>query len=149
MPKCLLMKKILVAALLCFSWIAGQAALSIPTYPKPVPEYLQVKNFIHLSVSEFQQASGKKLSLFQKMYFKKLQRQIKRAKVPLDATILPYYDTQKKKFKFDALWFVLGCIIGPFALLFAFTSKQPKHKRLSALIGFGVFVLWFGWLFLF
>lgn len=137
-------------ALLCFlcSTTKATLAIAIPA-AKPIPDYLVVKNFIRLSVSEFQEASHTKLNLFQKLYFKKLQKNLKHAKVSPDATILPYYDVQKKKFKFDLLWFVLGSIIGPFAILFAFTSKQPGSKRISALIGFGVFILWFGWWLLF
>ncbi len=114
-----------------------------------IPEYLKAENFIRMSASEFQRATGHKLNLFQKMYFKKLQRNLSRSQITPGTTILPYYDVQKGKFKIDGLWFVLGCIIGPFAILFSYTSKQPKYKRISALIGFPIWVLWFGWLFIF
>ncbi len=145
------MKQSLLLAVFALSCFAGRAAFSVsssPAHPS-IPPYLLVKNFIGMSVSDFQTASGHKLNIFQRMYFKKLQRKLSRIDVPENATILAHYDVQKGKFKFDLLWFVLGCIIGPFALLFALTSKQKKNKRLSALIGFGVFVLWFGWLFIF
>lgn len=135
-------------ALCCY---AGRAAFSVSSSPAhpPVADYLLVKNFIGMTVSEFQTASGHKLNIFQRMYFRKLQKKLSRSDVPDNATILSHYDVQKGKFKFDSLWFVLGCIIGPFALLFAVTSKQKKNKRISALIGLGVFVIWFGWLYLF
>ena len=139
-----------IAILLFFSVIAFQMTYCMSLQPaNKVPDHLLVKNFIRLSISEFQKATDTHLNFFQKMYFKKLQKKLTRTHTMQNATILPYYDVQKKKFKFDPLWFILGTIIGPFALLFAFTSRQPKNKRISALIGFGVFILWFGWLFLF
>lgn len=145
------MKRILIFIMLALTCLGSRAAFSVSpsSFHPTVPDYLLVKNFISMTVSEFQTASGHKMNIFQKMYFKKLQRKLSRLDAPANASILSHYDVQKGKFKFDLLWFVLGCIIGPFALLFAFTSKQKKNKRLSALIGFGVFVLWFGWLFLF
>lgn len=119
---------------------------SIDKHPQ---DYLLVDHFVRMTVSEFQQASGHKLNFFQKIYFKKLQRKLKKANLYPGATILPYYNVQNGKFKFDSLWFVLGVIIGPFALLFSLTSRQGKNQRLSALIGFGVWVIWFGYIFLF
>ncbi len=145
------MKHVILLVTLSLFGIAGWAAypVSSPSAHPTIPDYLLAKNFIGMTVSEFQSASGHKLNFFQRIYFKKLQKKLSRADLPDNATILAHYDVKKSKFKFDPLWFVLGCIIGPFAILFSYTTKQKKNKRLSALIGFGVFVLWFGWLFIF
>ena len=112
-------------------------------------DYLKVENFITLSVSQFEAASGHHLNFFQRMYFKKLKKKLARSNYTSNSTILDHYDVEKAKFKFDLLWFVLGSFIGPLALLFAYTSKQSKSSRLSALIGMGVFIIWFGWLTIF
>lgn len=124
---------------------------SLPVAEKPtLPEYLKVGRFIKMSPSEFSLASGHRLNGLQKLYFKKLQRRLKKSKISSEATILPFYDVETGRFKLDPVWFVLGCIIGPFAVLFSYTTRnQTKNKHLSALIGFGVFVLWFGFIFLF
>lgn len=119
-----------------------------------VPEYLLVRNFVHYTPSEFEAVSGHKLGLTQKLFFKKLQRQLKKADLPLEANLLPYFNEAKGKFKFNSLWFVLGLLIGPFGLLFSYTVKhkskeEAKNSRISALIGMGVFFIWFGFIFLF
>lgn len=115
-----------------------------------VPEFLKVENFVRYNIPEFEKLSGKKLSPIQRMYFKKLQRKLAKTNYTSEDSLLPYYDVQKQKFKLDTLWFVLGVIIGPFAVLFSYTThKQSRNKHLSALIGFGVFIIWFGWVFLF
>jgi hypothetical protein len=51
--------------------------------------------------------------------------------------------------------FVIGTIIGPLGVLLSYYSHQQKNgpskkdRTTSAWIGFGLFVLWFGFLFLF
>lgn len=131
------------------SFSAQAAFISSTNDAARVPEYLKVENFIRMNVAQFQEASGHKLSLIQRIYFKKLQRQLSKTPALSGANLLQFYDVQKGKFKLDMLWFILGAIIGPFAILFSYTTKQPRAKRLSALIGFGIFVLWFGFIFIF
>lgn len=144
------MKHILTAILFSLTICSvGNASIPVIKEMKAIPEYLKTENFMKLSVNEFETASGQHLNFFQRMYFKKLQRQLSRSDFKKDSTILEYYNPEKAKFKFDPLWFVLGCFIGPLALLFSFTSKQPRSKKISALIGLPVFILWFGWLTIF
>ncbi len=112
--------------------------------------YLKASVFSKLSPKQFSMLTGKRLNFFEKLYFKSMQRKLGReVKKNPDLLITEYYDQAKKKFKIDYLWFVLGAIIGPLAILFSFTNKQPKNSRTSALLGCILFVLWFGFIFVF
>ena len=119
-------------------------------------EYLHASVFVKLSAKEFAVITGKKLDLPQKIYFKIVQRRLKHElKKNPDLLITKYYDTQKAKFKFNALWFVIAGFIGPLGVLLAYTYKPrkggPARKDVitSAWLGFAGFVLWFGFLFFF
>jgi hypothetical protein len=122
------------------------------------PDYLRATVFVNLSAKEFTAVTGKKLNFFQKIYFKIIQRQIKRdlRKNP-DLLINDYFDPKKDKFKFDLLWFVIASIIGPLGVLLAYTSHQnpkrdtttKKDRMTSAWLGLLFWVLWFGFLFIF
>ena len=121
------------------------------------PDYLKASVFVNLSAREFAAVTGKKLNFLQKIYFKVIQRQIKRdLKKNPDLLIHDYFDQKKAKFKFDLLWFVIAAFIGPLGVLFAYTSYHQKKdkttrkdKITSAWLGFLFFVLWFGFLFVF
>ena len=120
------------------------------------PDYLKASVFVKMSANEFAAATGTKLNFFQKIYFKIIKRQVKRdLKKNPDLLITDYVDQKTGKFKFDALWFVIGGIIGPLGVLLSYYSHQQKNgpskkdRTTSAWIGFGLFVLWFGFLFLF
>lgn len=121
------------------------------------PDYLKASVFVNMSAREFAEATGKKFNFFQKIYFKVIQRQIKRdLKKNPDLLISDYFDPKKDKFKFDLLWFVIASIIGPIGVLLAYTHKQQKKdltkrkdKITSAWLGFAFWILWFGWLFIF
>lgn len=145
------MKRFLLAIAVGLFFISSSnAALPIKNTASGIPDFLKVENFVRLTPSQFEKASGHRLGLIQKMYFKKLQKQLKKADYNFESNLLPYYDVEKGKFKLDVLWFVLGCIIGPFAVLFSYTShNQSRNKHISALIGLPVFIIWFGWLALF
>lgn len=119
-------------------------------------DYLRASVFVKLSAKEFEKITGKKLNLPQRIYFKIVQRKLKHElrKNP-DLLITKYYEPQKAKIKFDALWFVIAAFIGPLGVLAAYTSKlrkggpTRKNKITSAWLGFALFILWFGFLFLF
>lgn len=120
------------------------------------PDYLKASVFVKMSASEFAVATGTKLNFFQKIYFKIIKRQVKRdLKKNPDLLITDYVDQKTGKFKFNALWFVIGAIIGPLGVLLSYYSHQQKNgpnkkdRTTSAWIGFGLFVLWFGSIFLF
>ena len=119
-------------------------------------DYLKASVFVKMSAQEFAAATGTKLNFFQKIYFKIIKRQVKRdLKKNPDLLITDYVDQKTGKFKFDALWFVVGAIIGPLGVLLSYYSHQQKNgpnkkdRTTSAWIGFGLFVLWFGFMFLF
>lgn len=119
-------------------------------------EYLRASVFVKLSAKEFGAITGKKLNFPQRIYFKIIQRKLKHElKKNPDLLITNYYDPQKEKFKFDPLWFVIAAFIGPLGLLVAYTSKvrkggpTKKNRITSAWLGFALFILWFGFLFLF
>ncbi len=119
-------------------------------------DYLRASVFVKLSAKEFETITGKKLNFPQRIYFKIIQRRLRHElkKAP-DLLITDYYDPKKEKFKFDALWFVIASFIGPLGILVAYTSKQrkggptKKNKITSAWLGFALFILWFGFAFIF
>lgn len=112
--------------------------------------YEKASVFVTLTSKEFEKARGQKLTLLEKLYFKTSQRKLrKELKNDPALTIDTYYDVKTAKFKLDGLWFLLGAMIGPLAILFSFTSKQKKNFRKSAALGTIVFLIWFGYLFLF
>lgn len=108
-------------------------------------DQLLVRDIVNMDAKQFSAATGHQLNLFQKIYFKLLKGKLRTAvKQHPDLLLNKYYAPQKGKFKLDGLWFIIGAIIGPLGILFAFTSKQPKSKRISAVLGTVVFILWFG-----
>ena len=116
----------------------------------PTKDISRADVFVTLSLKEFSSITGQKLNLVQKLFFKAVQKRIKKdLKRNPDATVVDYYDPVKKKFKLDPLWFILGVMIGPVAILFAWTSKQNKDSKKSVILAFPLFLLWFGYLFLF
>jgi hypothetical protein len=119
-------------------------------------DYLKASVFVKMSAKEFAGASGTKLNLIEKVYLKVLQHKIKKElKKNPDFLLTNYIDKKTGKFKFDALWFVIGLFIGPLAILLAYFSHKQKNgptkkdRIISAWIGFAAFILWFGLLFLF
>ncbi len=119
-------------------------------------EYLRASVFVKLSAKEFGVITGRKLNLPQRIYFKVIQRRLKRElRNNPDLLITDYYDPAKEKFKFDVLWFVIASMIGPLGIIAAYTSPLRKggptkiNKLRSAWLGFGLFLIWFGALFLF
>ena len=119
-------------------------------------DYLRASVFVKLSAKEFGTLTGKKLNLPQRIYFKIIQHRLKHElKENPNLFITRYYDPKKAKFKFDALWFVIAGFIGPLGLLLAYTTKQrkggptKKNRVTSAWLGFILFVLWFGFSFVF
>jgi hypothetical protein len=143
---------LLLSALLISSGIFAATFVYHPasTATNAPSAYLKASEFIKLTPAEFTSLSGKKLSFLEKLYFKSVQHRLrKEVKKNPEISIEQYYDQKKTKFKLDALWFVLGAILGPLAILFSYTSKQPKRMKKSALLGCIVFVLWFGFMFVF
>ncbi len=158
-----LLSSFILAILLIFLSFQNTYSLSIvkpsatsTTTAIETPGSLKASVFVTMSASEFAAATGVKLNFFQRIYFKIIKRQVKRdLKKNPDLLMTDYLDQKTGKFKLDALWFVIGIIIGPLGVLLSYYSHQQKNgpnkkdRTTSAWIGFGVFVLWFGFLFLF
>ena len=86
--------------------------------------------FVTMSAQEFAAATGKKLNFFEKIYFKVIQRQVKRdLKKNPDLLISDYFDPKKDKFKFDLLWFVIASIIGPIRSIVSLYFTPETKKR--------------------
>jgi len=120
------------------------------------PDYLKASVFVNLTANEFAIATGKKLNLIDKIYFKIIQHKIRKdLKKNPDLLITDYFDQKKGKFKFNALWFIIAAFIGPLGVLLAYFSHQQKNGPLrkdrinSAWLGFVFFIIWFGLVFVF
>ena len=140
----------------CFSFAIVKPAIAGSHISRGKIDYLRAAVFVKLSAKELGAITGKKLNLLQRIYFKIVQGRLKHElKNNPDLLITRYYDPVKEKFKFDALWFVIGSFIGPLGVLVAYTSKvrkggaTKKNRITSAWLGFILFILWFGFLFLF
>lgn len=128
----------------------AQAAYFTPVEKPTVPDYLKVENFIKMTPKEFGVQSGHKLGLTQRIYFKKLQKTLRKSNVTNDANLMSLYNQETGKFRLDILWFILGAMIGPFAVLFSYTIRdRSKNKKISAWLGLAIFILWFGAMFIF
>lgn len=116
----------------------------------PESNYLKGSVFVKLSAKEFSVIRGKKMSFLERLYFKSVKKRVKRElKTDPDMMITKYYDDANGKFKIDGIWFVIGSLVGPLGILFAFTTNQPKNNRISAVLGSVVFLVWFGYIFVF
>ena len=120
------------------------------------PDYLRGSVFVKLSARDFTIATGQKMNFFQRIYFKVIQRQVKKdLKKNPDLLITNYYDQKNGKFKFSILRFVIASFIGPLGVLLAYISHQgkdgltKKDRTISAWLGFVFFVIWFGSIFVF
>lgn len=107
-------------------------------------QQLYARDVVKMNAKEFSVATGHQLNFIQKIYFKVLKVKLRSAiKNDNDLLLNKYYEPKKGKFKLDSVWFIIGSIIGPLGILFAFTSKQPKNNRLSVVLGTIVFIIWF------
>ena len=134
--------------IVCFNY---SQALSIHFNSHAVPtskvnvDQLYARDVVNMNARQFSFATGHQLNFLQKIYFKVLKVKLRsEVKKNPDLQLNKYYESTKGKFKLDSLWFIIGAIIGPLGILFAFTSKQPKNKRISAVLGTIVFIIWFG-----
>lgn len=123
---------------------------SIVPPPNAPNNVMRADVFVQLTVKEFTSLTGKRLTLIEKIFFKAVQKKMKRElKNRPGLLITDYYEPVKQKFKLDELWFILGIMIGPLAILFSMTSRRNKMSRKSAFLGFLIFLVWFGFLFVF
>jgi len=121
-----------VAALLAFQTANAFTALTIiaPSTatiikdPNPL-SLITAKQFLALTPQNFQELTGKKMNLIQKLEFKMLQRKVR--KMVKKGEVVTMADVQKK---FDdlnsmnVLGFLLGLILGPVGVIIALILKE-------------------------
>jgi hypothetical protein len=159
---------IFLSCVILFIFSNGNTAYGF-SYIKPAPEninssgYGSVKNltakeFIKLSAHDFSVLTGKKLNVFQRLFFTIAKMRVKHdLKKNPDLKITDYLDKEKKGNSFNFTWLLLG-IAGPLiglltgiAVLFAiisvtpvvvaYATKQDRIKKKSVWVGFGITIL--------
>ena len=136
------------------------------SYIKPSPnkvdnlalKSLTAREFIKLSADDFNVLTGKKLNVFQRVFFTISKMRVKHdLKKNSALKITDYLDKDKKGNSFNFTWFLLG-LAGPLigiltgiAVLFvilsvapvvvAYATKQDKIKKKSVWAGFSVGIL--------
>lgn len=144
------MISVLVLQFSAAAFSEGKPQMMMVAAPSINIDFMKASVFVKLNATDFGEITGKKLNVIERVYFKSLQKKMKKElKKNPNATISQHYDTKEGKFIFDPVWFVIGCLIGPIGILFSYTTRQTKYKRVSAIIGTAVFIGWFGYLFLF
>ena len=113
-------------------------------------KYLQASEFVKLSAADYTALTGKKLNFLQRLSFKatklKMKHDLKRNP---NLKITDYIDGDGSTFRVDALWLIIGIIIGPIGVLIAYATHQEKYKITSSWIGFAVWLLLGGIFFVF
>lgn len=132
-----------------FSIIKPAANNEVPATSSAI-KYLKASEFVKLSAKEYSDLTGKKLNLFQRMSFKitkmKMKHDLKRNP---DLKLTDYINGDDATFRIDALWLILGVLIGPIGVLLAYVTKQEKYKITSSWIGFAVWLILGGVFFIF
>jgi hypothetical protein len=105
-------------------------------------KYINVSEFVKLSAQEYSALTGKKLNFLQRLSFNLTKAKMKRdLKKNPNLKITDYIDADGgTTFRLDALWLILGILIGPIGVLLAYVTKQEKYKITSSWIGLA---LWF------
>ena len=77
-------------------------------------KYLQASEFVKLSAKEYTALTGKKLNFLQRLSFSVTKMKMKRdLKKNPNLKITDYIDADSTTFQIDALWLILGVLIGP------------------------------------
>ena len=103
------------------------------TDPNPLA-HISAKQFLSLTPKKYQEMTGKKLTLVQKLQFKLLQHKIKKMVKKGEVTTMA--DVQKK---FDelgsmnVLGFLLGLVLGPVGVIIALILKETGDVDASVL----------------
>lgn len=113
-------------------------------------KYVQASEFVKLSAKDYSEITGKKLNFMQKLSFKVTKMKMKRdLKKNPDLKLTDYINGDGTTFQIDALWLILGILIGPIGVLLAYLTKQEKYKITSSWIGFAVWLILGGVFFIF
>ena len=110
--------------------VANQSAID-PTNPLSL---ITAKQFLSLTPKKYQELSGKKLNLFQKIEFKMVQHKVK--KMVKRGEVVTMADVQKR-FEdlgtMNVLGFLLGLILGPVGVIIALILKETGNVDPSVL----------------
>lgn len=113
-------------------------------------KYVKASEFVKLSVKEYSELTGKKLNFLQRLSFKATKMKMKHdLKRNPELKITDYINADSTTFQIDALWLILGILIGPIGVLLAYLTKQEKYKITSTWIGFAVWLILGGVFFFF
>ena len=136
------------------------------SYIKPLPnkvdnlsvKSLTAREFIKLSAHDFSVLTGKKLNVFQRVFFTIAKMRVKHdLKKNPGLKITDYLNKDKKGNSFNFTWFLLGLaapVVGIFTGIFvlfviisvipvvlAYATKQDRIKKKSVWVGFGIGIL--------
>ena len=92
--------------------------------PNPL-SMISAKQFLTLTPQKFQELTGKKLNIFQKVQFKMTQHKVK--KMVKKGQVVTMADVQKKfddLSSMNVLGFLLGLILGPVGVIIALILKE-------------------------
>jgi hypothetical protein len=120
---------------------ANTSTLIIPVNAAPaviLPEnplsHMSAKQFLALSPKKFQEMSGKKMNLVQKVEFRMIQHKVK--KMVKNGEVVTMADVQKKfdeMGSMNILGFLLGLILGPIGVIIALILKETGNVSPSVL----------------
>ena len=105
----------------------------IKTDPDPL-SLITAKQFLVLTPKKYQELTGKKLNLFQKMEFKMLQHKVKR--MVNKGQVVTMADVQKRfddLSSMNLLGFLLGLVLGPVGVVIALILKETGNVDASVL----------------
>lgn len=104
--------------------VVSKPAVSIEKKPNPL-SLITAKQFLSLTPQKFQELTGKKMNLVQKIEFKMLQHSVK--KMVKKGEVVTMADVQKKYDDLNTmnvLGFLLGLVLGPIGVVIALILKE-------------------------
>lgn len=109
-----------------FTSVAPDSKPAAATINDPNPlSFITARQFLSLTPQKFQELSGKKMSLLQKIEFKMLQHKVK--KMVKKGEVVTMADVQKKYddlSTMNVLGLLLGLILGPVGVVIALILKE-------------------------
>ena len=109
------------------------ATTAVLTDPNPL-SLISAKQFLQLTPKKYEEITGKKLNLFQKVEFKRLQHKVK--KMVDRGEVVTMADVAKKfgdMSSMNVLGFLLGLILGPVGVVIALILKETGNVDPSVL----------------
>ena len=104
--------------------ISRPATLATIKYPNPL-SLISAKQFLTLTPQKFQELTGKKMNLVQRLEFRMLQQKVK--KMVRRGEVVTMADVQKRfedVGSMNVLGFLLGLVLGPVGVVIALILKE-------------------------